>query len=55
MAFGWALLLKLGLSTNNYFSVPLEEMARIGVSINLDADGDQSGADPAAGWRSRSI
>lgn len=35
MAFGWALLLKLGLSTNNYFSVPLEEMARIGVSINL--------------------
>jgi Zn-dependent protease len=35
MAFGWALLLKVGLSTNNYFSVPLEEMARIGVSINL--------------------
>ncbi len=35
MAFGWAFLLKVGLSTNNYFSVPLEEMARIGVSINL--------------------
>ena len=35
MAFGWALLLKLGLSTNNYFSVPLEEMSRIGISINL--------------------
>ena len=35
MAFGWALLLKVGLSTNNYFSVPMEEMARIGVSINL--------------------
>lgn len=35
MAFGWALLWKLGLSTNNYFSVPLEEMSRIGVSINL--------------------
>ena len=35
MAIGWALLLKIGLSTNNYFSVPLEEMARIGVSINL--------------------
>lgn len=35
MAFGWALLLKIGLSTDNYFSVPLEEMSRIGVSINL--------------------
>jgi Zn-dependent protease len=35
MAFCWALLLKVGLSTNNYFSVPMEEMARIGVSINL--------------------
>ena len=35
MAFGWAILLKVGLSTNNYFSVPMEEMARIGVSINL--------------------
>ncbi|MBU3656564.1 MAG: site-2 protease family protein [Rhodocyclaceae bacterium] len=35
MAFGWALLLKLGLSTDNYYSVPLEEMSRIGVSINL--------------------
>lgn len=35
MAFGWALLLKFGLSTNNYFSVPLEEMSRIGISINL--------------------
>ena len=35
MAFGWALLLKLGLSTNNYYSVPLEEMSRIGISINL--------------------
>ena len=35
MAFGWALLLKLGLSTDNYYSVPLEEMSRIGISINL--------------------
>jgi Zn-dependent protease len=35
MAFGWAILLKLGLSTNTYFSVPLEEMSRIGISINL--------------------
>lgn len=35
MAFGWAALLKIALSTNNYFSVPLEEMSRIGVSINL--------------------
>lgn len=35
MALGWALLLKLGLSTDNYFSVPLEEMSRIGISINL--------------------
>lgn len=35
MAFGWALLLKVGLSTNTYYSVPLEEMSRIGVSINL--------------------
>ena len=35
MAFGWAILLKVGLSTNNYFSVPLEEMSRIGISINL--------------------
>ncbi len=35
MAFGWAVLLKVGLSTDNYFSVPLEEMARIGISINL--------------------
>ena len=35
MAFGWALLLKVGLSTNNYFSVPLEEMSRIGLQINL--------------------
>ena len=35
MAFGWAILLKVGLSTNNYFSVPMEQMARIGVSINL--------------------
>ncbi len=35
MAFGWAILLKLGLSTNSYFSVPLEEMSRIGISINL--------------------
>lgn len=35
MAIGWALLLKLGLSTDTYFSVPLEEMSRIGVSINL--------------------
>ncbi len=35
MAFGWAILLKVGLSTNTYFSVPLEEMSRIGISINL--------------------
>ena len=35
MAFGWAILLKVGLSTNSYFSVPLEEMSRIGISINL--------------------
>ena len=35
MAFGWALLLKLALSTNNYYSVPLEEMSRVGISINL--------------------
>lgn len=35
MAIGWAILLKIGLSTDNYFSVPLEEMSRIGVSINL--------------------
>jgi Zn-dependent protease len=35
MAFGWAVLLKVGLATDNYFSVPLEEMARIGISINL--------------------
>jgi Zn-dependent protease len=35
MAFGWAVLLKVGLSTDNYFSVPLENMAYIGVNINL--------------------
>lgn len=35
MAFGWALLLKLALSTDNYYSVPLEEMSRVGISINL--------------------
>lgn len=35
MAFGWAVLLKVALSTNNYYSVPLEEMSRVGISINL--------------------
>ena len=35
MAFGWAVLLKVGLSTDNYFSVPLENMAYIGININL--------------------
>lgn len=35
MAFGWGILLKVGLSTDNYFSVPLENMAYIGVNINL--------------------
>lgn len=35
MAFGWGVLLKVGLSTDNYFSVPLENMAYIGVNINL--------------------
>lgn len=35
MALGWAVLLKLGLSTDNYFSVPLENMAYVGININL--------------------
>lgn len=35
MAFGWGILLKVGLSTDHYFSVPLENMAYIGVNINL--------------------
>ncbi len=35
MALGWAVLLKVGLSTDNYFSVPLENMAYVGVNINL--------------------
>lgn len=35
MAFGWGILLKVGLSTDNYFSVPLENMAYVGVNINL--------------------
>ena len=35
MALGWAILLKVALSTDNYFSVPLENMAYIGVNLNL--------------------